>query len=143
MWSIGYLGMFAAKWVIASIFTPNNIIASAFQAFLTRSSNNVSGYTYTFWDSILYNAKMYRNGIFLILLFAIFSYAFFLLIKNRKIHINLSLILTVCTVALYPIVWYMLTINHSVIHAIFTYRDLSITWYAFATALLLQDKKEK
>lgn len=143
MWSIGYLGMFAAKWIIASIFTPNNIIASAFQAFLTRSSNNVSGYTYTFLDSILCNAKMYRNGIFLILLLIIFSYAVFLLIKNRKFHINISLILAVCAVALYPIAWYMFTINHSVIHAIFTYRDLSITWYAFATALLLQDKKEK
>lgn len=141
MWLLGYVGMWGSKWILASVFTQNDIIGSAFRALTARSSNSVGGYVYSFWDAILCNIKIYKNGIFLILILIILVCTVIGVIRKRSLHINFSFLISLCIISLYPFLWYTLTINHSVVHAIFTYRELAITWYAFASVFLLQEPR--
>lgn len=54
-WGIGYVGMWMGKWVIASLFTDENIIYDAVKQIKFRSGNTYKEETYTYIGTIKNN----------------------------------------------------------------------------------------
>lgn len=136
-WSVGYVGMWAGKWVIGSALTGRNLFSDAFLSIgiRTHGQGEYSGVLsygntmQTIWNSI--------NDIsMLILLISTIAIIAIYLIRNRcKVSLGLvEVSRSVCfmIVGLFPFAWYFVAMNHSVIHPWMSYRELAITIWAIA-----------
>ncbi len=135
-WIIGYVFMWAGKWLISSIILKKNMFIDAYNNILIRSGNQAYNTTLTIKDTILNNFKYYVNPITVLLTIDIILLNVFKLIKltlksNNGINdfINLKKIkeiLPFILTSLMPLVWYIVIRNHSYVHCFFTFRILSI-----------------
>jgi len=132
-WFISYLGMWAGKWLVASLLTHTNVFNDANSAIKFRTNGQYSDLKISplvaIGKNILSSVKGQKHlillvGVFLSILLLIGFAKKICSIKFRPI----SLLLLV--VGLYPFVWYCIVQNHSVIHSWMTYRDFSITMFA-------------
>ncbi len=124
-WGVGYGLFWASKWVLASVFTSENVILDAIRRAEVRSVGDASltGKKITLFHSIASNLVNYSNIIFLILGLIILVR---MIINRKRVrhHINAkAYILT----ALMPIVWFMVLKSHSFDHSAFTCRGLMVT----------------
>lgn len=143
-WGIGYVGMWSGKWMLATLFTKENIIENAIETVRFRSSTSYKENEFTLLDTIWQNLSCYHNGIFIFTFFIIVLLFFIISIKKRKNKINVKGMVPILIVALYPAIWYLFTMNHSNIHAkLFTYRELGITIYAVISVMFLCHSEEK
>lgn len=151
-WCFGYVGMWGMKWILASVFTTENIILNAYRAFQSHLSASYNGQKYTWLETLQRNLKVYNHHIYilgLILLLAVsFSYN---LIKNNRKSICLPLThysaknivlsrLPICAIMLLPLLWYRITIRHSIVHYWMTHRELVIIIHALVTLSCLPIK---
>ena len=138
-WSIGYVGMWASKWVISSILLNENIVAYSLNKLLFRTSN----VEFARMDAILMNLSVYRHKSYLIIfaLIAIYYAKRFIDLKERISLGNLKGALPFLLVAMLPFVWYLFASNHSYIHFWFTYRELVIFFFAILCTLELVIEK--
>ena len=127
LWSVGYGGMWAGKWVAASVLTEQNVIADALQNVLNRTGGVADapvGLAPVIWQ----NAQHYVNPLgklLLLLLGAVLLWA--LVSKRYRLRISWNRVLPLLVIALYPFVWYAALRNHSMIHAYMTHRNLAVT----------------
>lgn len=132
-WCIGYIGLWAAKWVISDLLTGSSTIRDAMETVLYRTGNaaersRISGFFYV----TAKNMQVYSNWCFALLLAALL---FVLLVRAwksgwRKLLNNLSKGVPCFIVALYPFIWYFVIQNHSEQHWQFTCRILAISVFA-------------
>lgn len=138
-WGFGYGGMWAGKWVAASVLTEENVIKEALSSVLIRTSNSSAngdaqwGLVETVWK----NVKAFLK--------TPVSAAAFLLVAGLLVCIVLRLrrggrgglgcAVPLCILILLPFVWYAATVNHSAVHFFFTNKSLVVT--AFAGLCLL------
>lgn len=126
-WGVGYLGMWSAKWIIATVLTEENIIFDAFEALKVRS-----GYfsiKHSYWDTLRLNLGTCNRKIFLPVIVCIGVVAIIFRVK-KNIGIERRLILfegMILAVSAYPFVWYLFTKDHSCCHSYFTWRELGIS----------------
>lgn len=136
LWGIGYLGNWAAKWVLASIVLGRNIIADGLSQGLNRvggvedQTSKLGAIAYNLFAIIPPGIEgkdlkwfVLWGTIALIVLGAVFW----------KRHAQSSVIksqIPLLIVAVYPYIWYVIMSNHSQIHYIFTYRIQMITVWA-------------
>lgn len=143
-WAVGYVGMWASKWVIASIVLGENVITEAVHQVVYRSSSNadVGDIVITPFMALASNLSCFTNLFFLIL---IVLGLIGVLIYRRKRHIegyslqNCIPYICICAV---PFVWALLYKNHSYGHGSFTYRMFTVTVYG-GMSMLLTDRKKK
>ena len=130
-WAVGYLGMWAGKWVIAAIFGNEKWFwANLFAKIGERSSDTTA-------DTALSYAAVLKTviGVFVKRAYAVAGAAAVIawltaFVRSRK-HLHLSSSVTVLTAcALLPFAWYFCTQNHSYIHAFYTSRNLAVTVFA-------------
>lgn len=133
-----------SKWIITDICTNHSIIKDALnQVFFRLESKKMISADGKEWNinrvnAILLNIKYYRTGIFLFLV--CFNVIGFKIILNKERIINKSKndLAFFGTIVAMPIIVYLLTPNHSYIHAeFFTYRILVMT---FIGITLLMDR---
>lgn len=139
-WCIGYVGMWASKWIIASVLTEENVIYSAFDAIKDRSGFSQE---YTYFKTLQYNIGYCNKRIYLVILICLVIFLIALRIKNYII-IDKKLIPCTCAllfVSVYPFIWYLFTKNHSSIHYWFTYRELAISVFGILTIGVINIKK--
>lgn len=136
-WSIGYIGMWFGKWLIASIFLNENIILEAYDEILLRTGNIYKGLNINNFDVISLNFDIFINKLTLILFGYNVIFIIYKFIKNKLklTKINMFEILIYIIIAILPFIWYILTKNHSYEHAFFTYRILSITYFSIIIIL--------
>lgn len=137
LWCIGYGGMWASKWILATVFTGENHIQKGISKILVRSGSDIgNGVTVTLPEvyRVLWNyfSQSSLSHVFVTLLIA---EAAVLIIKRIRPEKWVTSLLIGC-VALYPFIWYACTQNHSIIHSMFTYRSLSVFVMAAASILL-------
>lgn len=126
-WGIGYVGMWGSKWILASVFTKENIIMNAMEQLKYRSGR-FSG-NKSMRETLWYNMKSIDFpilGIFLALLFLL------IIILRVKRHCpvkasQLPRLGILLLVSLYPFVWYYFTMHHSTDNSYFTWRELAIS----------------
>lgn len=118
-WAIGYLGMWAAKWILGDIFTNETVIKDTINQILIRTSNTNDGVTYSLFDCIytnyaLFLATPFKYVLFIYLVYLIYRYIEYAY-TNKYNLINKELLIYLL-IAFFPIIWFMFTINHSIIH---------------------------
>lgn len=138
-WGVGYIGLWALKWAFSDLLTGSNVIGDAVSTVFERTGtayggNKISGLFFV----ICQNLEVYFNWSFYVL--AIFVIIFFVyhIIKSKCWYTNLNTIkerFVILSVALYPIIWYFLTQNHSEEHYMFTCKNIAIIVFAVICAL--------
>lgn len=132
-WSIGYLGMWASKWILTDCLTGSTSIQDAVETIFVRIGSAEGQSRITGFFSVLgKNIRPFLNwGYFLIMI--IFIVLFLAAVVNRsvkKLKYNLPDAGIYFILALYPFVWYFLTQNHSEQHWQYTCRILAASVFA-------------
>lgn len=137
-WFMGYIGMWAAKWLLTDLLTDSTTIKDAIDTILTRtqgveSTSRLGG----LFEVTALNLQPFGNWCYLLLGLAIAVWALVALVKTgiRKAMGNARNGITFFVVALYPLLWYLVTQNHSMEHWQFTCRILSVTVFAAVIGL--------
>lgn len=141
-WVFGYGGMWSGKWVVATLFTDENVISNAIASVKYRSSTSIDdralSYSETLYRNVLFLSEA-NGGVFWIFIAVALIACLLLLVSKRKMarQANLAVALMIGICCVIPFVWYLVTMNHSTMHAWFTFRELSITVYGAMTLLYL------
>ena len=144
-WGVGYGLFWGTKWILASIFTAENVIADAIRQAGIRSMGDASltGKKITLFHSIAANMICYSNFLFLIAGLCILVWG----IRNRRELSRYKSVTAYVIVAAMPIVWYTVLKSHSYDHSAFTCRGLMVTVFAilmmFGKQSAVEEKTEK
>ena len=131
MWAVGYGATWVAKWGIATILTGENVIRDGASQFAIRAGANID---YSRIDAVTNNLSLipWDYVIWILILMGILLLWRF----NRK---GTGTALLCLLTAVPPLLWYLVTADHSYLHNWFTYRSLSVclmaVFFAF-TALV-------
>lgn len=146
-WCVGYLGMWAGKWILGSILIPEGgALKVAIDSIRYRGSNLSSdNVRLTVLNVVLKNMYVYLRWPVMLLIGGTALYLIRRIILSKSLSGNkLSMLAPYAMVCLYPVAWYMISKNHSYEHAFMTYRELIITTFAglclLAEASLEQEK---
>ena len=135
-WALGYGGMWAGKWVVASAFTDQNVILDALRNISGRTSSTAGEETVDIFSVLWRNAQTYVNVQTLFLLLVLGALlAYLMVVKKYRLRLGASTLVPLVLCALYPVVWYAVLRNHSMIHAYMTHRDLAVTVMALGCAI--------
>lgn len=129
LWSIGYLSLWSAKWVLAEHTYVPNAINIGYKKVQDRTMG-VADQEFSRKNAILrnfYQLRGYdkRNKIVLLVIgvcYFLFVARYFSLKSVQKKNAIIW-----ATVALIPYLWYLIAAEHSYIHVLFTYRNQFIT----------------
>jgi len=142
-WMTGYVGMWAGKWIIASLLTGQNVIKNALHSVAVRSSTTVTGAAsvrdISIFSPVINTIRTCTDGPIRVAFIAALIALIYIMVTRRKqmrpIRKNTKWILCFC--AALPFAWYMFVApNHSYVHAWFTYRILGISLFAGMCALI-------
>ena len=145
-WCVGYLWMWATKWIFADVLSDCSTVKDALGTILTRTQS-ADGYSRSagFVKVLRWNLEPFMN----------WSYAFlgmlFLIalavsvIRNRQqiCWKSISDSIPFLCVALYPIVWWFITQNHSEQHWMFTCRIFAATVFLLGAGIAKTISREK
>lgn len=122
LWMVGYGLTWVFKWIIATVLTGENVIRDGARQFAIRAGQEID---YSRWDALLNNLNLILwpyVSLTLVLLVAAALWRF-----NRK---GLPTALLCLLTAIPPLLWYLVTADHSYLHNWFTYRSLSVVLLA-------------
>lgn len=138
-WSAGYVGTWAAKWILATVICSQNIILQAFNQVVFRVAGDGAKYEVHRLSMLESNIKMliqpFGHTPKIIIFSLIFIVCGILLYKFRKTVINKIFIKKIIWISLLPYLWYLMAANHSQIHSWFTYRSQIITVFGLGYAM--------
>ena len=117
VWTVGYAGMWACKWVISSFVLNKDVITMALNQLLFRVDPNSYG-DFSRIDAVLKNVLVYKKRAYMIIFAFIGVYYVKRLISHRKnIKVNkVKRVVPLLIMAAAPFVWYFVACNHSYIH---------------------------
>lgn len=127
-WGIGYGGMWAGKWVLATVFSEQNVIQNALRSMLERTSSSVDSVSISPLLVLKRNIQVYINpSSELLALLLLIGLLFLLFVQKRKPKLHAASIIPLVLCAIYPVVWTLLLTNHSIIHPHMTYRNFAVS----------------
>ncbi len=132
LYGIGYIMMWINKFILSYFFYGDLVLKDGVNQFLYRTQNEIiDGYS-TRIVALKNNLLMFDNNAFkLILLFFILYIVYKLIFNYKKIKFNLFLNnIHFLLIALSPIVWILLTANHSYVHYWMVYRIFMISLFS-------------
>lgn len=131
-WGIGYVGMWAMKWIVAELFFGTGTLKDAVWSVIFRAepldgySSTLSGVSRTI-EAVL---GQYDSGVYRIIIGAIGAIAFLTVLRCLANHPGRGWRIAMCCLAataLFPLGWLVFTQNHTTIHCSFTFRIMGIT----------------
>lgn len=138
-WGFGYGGMWAGKWVAASLLTKENVIREALSSILMRISHSslTGDDDLNVIDAVWKNMKAFLKTPVTAAAFLLVAVLAAVLVYRlcRGGRCGIGFALPFCILILLPFLWYGATVNHSFIHYFFTNKSLAVT--AFAGLCLL------
>lgn len=134
-WGIGYVGMWGAKWVAASVLTDENVIMDAVNQVKFRSGHYEKGRSFatTLW--LNFDACNMKSSWVVLICLALLLLVCVIINFRRNGMQVFPVTAWILLVALYPFLWYYLTMHHSSDNSYFTWREFSICVYGILTAL--------
>ena len=146
-WVIGYLGMWAGKWMLGSLLSGENIVNDAFQNIVNRTSTNDGEQSLSRFGVVIYLIR-YTFGkwpyllLMLILLIVLMGdilchgeqLADSEIVFTKAVHSDKGTIMTLILVGTLSFFWYFITANHSFIHPRLVYRSMGVTVFAWISA---------
>ncbi len=136
LWGCGYGGMWLSKWVVCGIFTEHDIISEVLERILMRSSLSAGTESrFTVQNALDRNITMFKENdyIFWASVFVALAIVYFVvcIVRNKpSVWTVCKTVLPYLLVSLLPLMWYAVTINHSVIHSFFTNKLLIVAAFA-------------
>lgn len=126
-WGIGYISIWISKWILGSIITGENLFIEATNRVAMRTSSDMGdGVSFNIPNVLKSNFDMIFNDINIhLFILIIISYLILAILFSKNIK-HILKVSPVLLVTIIPVMWYILTLNHSGIHFWFTYRSLSI-----------------
>ncbi len=134
-WGIGYVGMWGAKWIAASVLTDENVIMDAVNQVKFRSGHYEQGRSFLTTLKLNFDACNMKSIWVVLIALALFLLACVILNFRRNGIKLLPVTAVILVVSLYPFLWYYLTMHHSSDNSYFTWREYSICVYGVLTAL--------
>lgn len=137
-WGIGYLVMWASKWILASIVLRRNIISEAFYSIYVRTShsseNAVSDSKIGILTPVITIFKvLLTRPVILGLAFFVVIFVIYKLYTKSKFSLeNKNKVILLALVSLIPFAWSLATSNHTYMHSKFTYRILAVSVFSLA-----------
>lgn len=137
-WGIGYAGMWAMKWILASVLTKENVIADALEqiAFRTHGTTESGGLSPSAMTAIAANFSCYTNILFIVLGVLYLILLIIFAVQIRRHGQKQKMAWEYLILAALPFVWYSLAASHSYDHSSYTYRNLMVSFWAFAMMVL-------
>ena len=134
-WCIGYGGMWASKWVITSLVTDEDVIATALSTAAFRASHSYDTQEYTLLGTVRLNAAHLASAV--VVGSVLIAVVLFFVLRARcgTARPNAAALVAIAVVCCYPFVWYAVLMNHSAIHHWMTYRELVIAVYGAVSML--------
>lgn len=143
-WSAGYVGMWAAKWILTDCLTGSSCIQDALRTIFVRTGS-AEGYSRIkgFFSVLGKNIQPFLNWCYILILVVSAVYILVGALKNAKalkesvskMRFDLSGAGAYFVLALYPLAWYFLAQNHSEQHWQFTCRILAASVFAVVTGI--------
>lgn len=137
-WCIGYVSMWASKWILSDLLSDSSTIKDALATIGTRTQSangefGISGYL----DVLEKNLSPFMNRGYLLLILIVIAIAIIFIFKNgiKNAVRNIKSAIPYFVIALFPFLWYFATQNHSIQHWQYTSRIISITVFAGTLAL--------
>lgn len=131
-WGLGYIGMWSGKWILGSLLLPESgALSEAIRALKYRGSNEAEGKMLSLLDVLMENAYIYIKWPLILIVGLYIAGAVVKGIKNHKLRLGKIInYLYLLFPSVYPIVWFLVSRNHSFQHAFMTYRILAISLFA-------------
>lgn len=136
----GYAGMWAMKWIYATLFTSENVIMDAINSVLHRtgvvdSSADVmsSGVADSLYRNIY---TFFDDGNIIVLACAIVVAIIMLIWKRKELCINKQMTIFSILMMVSPFVWLILLSNHCSLHPHLEWRTLCIVVFAIAVFVI-------
>lgn len=131
-WSVGYIGMWGMKWVVAEVTCQTGTLRQAVWSVIYRTGP-LDGYGSAFTGvprTIRDVLGQYDSPVYVVL-FAVIAAAALIsgllcLVKARNANWGVSVI-CLAIVGLLPFAWLTLTQNHTAIHCAFTFRIMAVS----------------
>lgn len=134
-WGIGYAGMWAGKWLLATLLTEHDVFASAFLAASQRTSfTDDRGNAFTYIDVLHQNWQALRQSPVWALSLAVMVFSAIRSIRSKKRI--LSGAACFAPVALLPFAWFYVMSNHTYWHFWFTHRIYAAVPFALMCLFL-------
>lgn len=149
LWVLGYLGMWASKWLIGSVLTGENVIWDGLSAVERRTDSQVGSEhaIISRESSVTTNLDAFFNTpvtvVFIIFCVISIISIIWLLVKFRRTIIYVDVMRNVFLyflISVTPLVWYSVVVNHSCVHFWFTNKNLVIM--VFGILVLLTELKK-
>ena len=136
-WGIGYVFMWASKWIIALIFTGKNTVSDAVNTISARTASATDGGRISGYLKVLKgNLTPYANRAFALLIILLGAIVLVLIVRNGLKNFGFAQRIPVLLIGLIPFVWWFVASNHSFEHAAFTCRNFAIFVFAVIFALI-------
>ena len=144
IWAIGFVGLWASKWIISSLIMQSDYVSEAIKEITKRtSSEGKNGEVITTGLALKKNFDVYKKRSYELLLGIAFISNIYMIIRyhEKPKHMILHAIpfLLICIM---PIAWYIVTANHSGIHYWFTSKNIAILMFSLFGMLAMMYKKE-
>lgn len=138
-WCIGYVGFWGIKWVMTDLLVGGNICRNAFETILVRTSSSEGHSLFGGFIDVLHkNADLYFNWAFFLLIIAaviLFGRHFWTEHGYLMLQQSWQPAIAIMLVALFPLVWFFLTQNHSEQHWVYTCKIISVSVFAIFCAV--------
>lgn len=139
--TIGYGGFWLLKWIVASLFTDENILKDGIGNVLHRVGAQEMSEDVLFDDSIGAALKVNieticnRQTLFVVLIFIV---VFCVFLYHGKVNISKvkNYMVAYVVVGLSPFIWIVFAHNHCALHPHLEWRELAILFYVLSVGLL-------
>lgn len=143
----GYAGMWAMKWIYATLFTSENVIMDAINSVLHRTGvtdSNADVMSSGVGESLYRNIyTFFDDGNIIVLLVAILATGVVLFVNRKALHINNGVVVFCGLMIISPFVWLIVLSNHCSLHPHLEWRTLCIVVFALAVFVISMLPKTK
>ncbi len=121
-WGMGYLGMWASKWVLGKAFTGIDVVDDA--------SNEIARWTVSSYNRwVIYYWTIFKNisaSIQISVIIYLITIMILMLRLSKRYKFNGKFFANYLLLFIAPFIWYFITIGHAVQHYWFTYRNMGV-----------------
>lgn len=125
-WGLGYVGMWTGKWLVASLLTHQNLLNDVtLQLKLRTSATDVYGTDIPVTSALFNCTRLVFTPVVLFFFSICVVYSLINSIRQKTIFLHTNTRLALLTIVFIPVIWMIITCNHSLVHKAYTYRTLS------------------
>lgn len=148
---VGYVGMWGMKWIVATVFTKENVIMDAINSVLhrtgvTENTNDVGFMSIGVPDALERNLLSFFNEQNNIIIFiSVLVLGICVFVKRKSLRLNASNLVVCSIIASSSFAWIILLSNHCSLHPHLEWRTFSVLIFAIIAFMmsLFESKTQK